>query len=65
MLKRFVTLLMVGLLMAAFLAGCGKKQETQMEETTPAQTAEQQAPTTTDTAMADTGAAQQDTAGGK
>lgn|GEM_PF-5571836 len=60
MLRRFVVLVLAGLLAVALFTGCGgKKQEEPAVEQTPPAT-EQAAPDTT-TAAADTGAAMKDT----
>jgi len=60
LLRRFVVLVLAGLLAVALFTGCGgKKQEEPAVEQTPPAT-EQAAPDTT-TAAADTGAAMKDT----
>lgn len=61
MLRRFVVLVLVGLLALSLLAGCGGQQQEEpaMEETTPP--AEQSMPADTGAAMTDTTAAMQDT----
>ncbi len=56
-MKRFLAILLIGLLCLSLLIGCGKKEEPQTEQAP----AEQTAPTTTDTAAAPTDTA----AGGK
>ena len=58
-MKRFLAILMVGLLGFALVAGCGKKQEEQppMEQATPEQTTPPaDTGTMPDTAMQDTSA---------
>jgi hypothetical protein len=60
LLRRFVVLVLAGLLAVALFTGCGgqKQEEPAMEQTPPA--TEQAAPDTT-AAATDTGAAMQDT----
>jgi hypothetical protein len=58
-MKRFLAVLLIGLFCFALVAGCGKKEEPAMEQTTPADTMTAPATDTTmmqDTTMMDTSA---------